>query len=134
MESRYGIPDLTLLEILTMKIDHFRDIFRKSPIKRLKLRGLLRNACVVAGNLDSNSEWLQSISSELRSPLRNALLALVSHEEAMVRPHAIWALFRLYGREIGQDIEPLLDREQNELARDEFDWWERRLGETSESA
>ena len=134
LESRYGIPDLTLLDILTMKIDHFRVIFRKSPIKRLKLRGLLRNACVVAGNLDSNSEWLQSISSELRSPLRNALLALVSHEEAMVRPHAVWALFRLYGREIGQDIEPLLDREQNELARDEFDWWEPRLGETSESA
>ena len=38
-------------DILGMDDDAFRDAFRRSPMKRAKLRGLQRNAAVVVGNL-----------------------------------------------------------------------------------
>ena len=132
LESRYGITDLTLLDVLTMKIDSFREIFRKSPIKRLKLRGLLRNGCVVAGNLNSDSEWRQNLSPDWRTPVRDALLDLVAHEEAVVPPHAIWALYRLFGSSIREDVKPLIEESGNQLAIDEFSWWERQSREEPE--
>ena len=47
-----GKDALTLArEILTMDEDAFRAAFRKSPMKRAKLRGLKRNAAVVLGNI-----------------------------------------------------------------------------------
>ena len=134
LESRYGIPSLTLLDVLTMRIDRFREVFKKSPIKRLKLRGLLRNGCVVAGNLDSDSEWRGSLSPEWRPQVRKALFKLVTHEEELVRPHAIWALFRLYGHDVANDIKPLLGGDRNELAIEEFDWWEQQYENLSGSA
>ncbi|HVU35696.1 MAG TPA: epoxyqueuosine reductase, partial [Opitutaceae bacterium] len=54
-------------------------------IKRLKLSGLLRNACVVAGN-----------SGDARFLLQLVTLAS-SHPLAMVRAHAVWAVYRLGG-------------------------------------
>lgn len=134
LESRYGIADLTLLEILTMGIDRFREVFRKSPIKRLKLRGLLRNACVVAGNLNFGSEWLRSCPSDWQNPVREALLDLVEHEESIVRPHAIWALYRLFGSAITKDLSPMMKSGQDELALEEFYWWEREFKGLSEMA
>ena len=37
-------------ELLRLSETEFREIFRSSPVKRAKWRGLLRNACVAAGN------------------------------------------------------------------------------------
>lgn len=134
LESRYSIADLTLLDILTMSIDRFRDVFRKSPIKRLKLRGLLRNACVVAGNLDSDSEWRQNLASDWRIPAREALLELAWHEETIVRPHAIWALYRLFGSAIEKDLSPMMKEGQDDLALEEFNWWNRAIDSSSGTA
>jgi epoxyqueuosine reductase len=61
-------------------------VFKGTAIKRIKLAGLLRNACVVAGN---------SRDASLAEPLR----ALLGHASAIVRGHAVWALRRLGDRE-----------------------------------
>jgi epoxyqueuosine reductase QueG len=38
-------------DLLTMSDEEFRIAFRRSPMKRAKLRGLKRNAAVVLGNV-----------------------------------------------------------------------------------
>jgi epoxyqueuosine reductase len=50
LQVRGGIAALTLCEILELTPGRFAEVFRGTSIKRLKLAGLLRNACVVAGN------------------------------------------------------------------------------------
>jgi epoxyqueuosine reductase len=73
---------LSLREILELTPERFAAVFRKTAIKRLKLAGLLRNACVVAGNLEARD-------------CLDALLALATHREPVVRAHAVWAVHRL---------------------------------------
>ena len=52
-----GKNALTLArEILAMDDETFRNAFRGSPMKRAKLRGLKRNAAVVSGNADGDSQ------------------------------------------------------------------------------
>jgi epoxyqueuosine reductase len=73
-------PDLGALAALDEEA--FRQLFRASPVKRSKRRGLLRNVAVAMGN-----------SGEARH--RPALTALAGDEDAVVREHALWALARL---------------------------------------
>jgi epoxyqueuosine reductase len=75
-----------LVELLTLTPARFAEVFRRTAVKRLKLTGLLRNACVVAGNIGDRS-------------LLPALVALAGHESAMVRAHAVWAVRRIAGGE-----------------------------------
>ena len=82
LDVRGGIATLTLREILTLTPARFAEIFRGTAIKRLKLSGLLRNACVVAGNTGA-------------AECRDAVLALAVHPLPMVRAHAVWAAYRL---------------------------------------
>ena len=52
-----GQDALTLArEILAMDDEDFRNGFKGSPMKRAKLRGLKRNAAVVLGNADGDSQ------------------------------------------------------------------------------
>lgn len=85
LSSRHDLAELSLAEILALTPGRFAEIFRRTPIKRLKLVGLLRNACVVAGNVGDAS-------------LLPQLVQLASaHESALVRAHAVWAVQRLGG-------------------------------------
>jgi epoxyqueuosine reductase len=85
LSSRGDIADLSLREILRLTAEQFAEVFRRTPIKRLKLVGLLRNACVVAGNSGDAS-------------LMPELLALAAgHSSPIVRAHAVWAVRRLGG-------------------------------------
>jgi epoxyqueuosine reductase len=69
-----------LIESLaSLSEDNFRRIFRKSPIKRVKYRGWLRNLCVVMGN-----------SGERKFLPR--LQYFREHADPMVREHAEWAI------------------------------------------
>lgn len=79
---RGEIAALSLRELLTLTPEAFAETFRRTPIKRLKLRGLLRNACIVAGNAGDAS-------------LVPELMVLAAHPLALVRAHAVWALHRL---------------------------------------
>ena len=84
LAARYDIAALSLREILELTPERFTGIFRGTPIKRLKFAGLLRNACVVAGN--SNDMELLPV-----------LTRLVEHPSPLVRAHAVWAVRRLAG-------------------------------------
>lgn len=83
--ARQDLAALTLRELLELTPARFAEIFQRTPIKRLKLRGLLRNACVAAGN-SGDADLL---------PLLGRLAA---HELPLVRAHAVWAVFRLGGK------------------------------------
>ena len=125
LSHRYAIANLELLEILEMDIERFREVFRKTPIKRLKLRGLLRNACIVAGNLEGNDSWKRdSLHSTWGRSVLDALARLASYEEPMVRPHAIWALYRLIGGEARELLTDARNCETDADALAEYRWWE----------
>jgi epoxyqueuosine reductase len=84
LAARYGIADLTLAELLALTPERFAAVFKGTPIKRLKYAGLMRNACVVAGN-----------SGDVA--LLPQLVQLAAHELALIRAHAVWAVRRLGG-------------------------------------
>jgi epoxyqueuosine reductase len=85
LASRHDLAALNLPEILALTPARFATVFRRTGVKRLRLAGLLRNACVVAGNTGD-------------SGLLPPLVALASHESALVRTHAVWAVGRLAER------------------------------------
>ncbi|WP_404422428.1 tRNA epoxyqueuosine(34) reductase QueG [Nibricoccus sp. IMCC34717] len=82
LKSRDGFLQLGLRELLTLDGPRFAEVFRRSPIKRIKLAGLLRNAAVVAANLRARDCVPE-------------LVNLASHESALVRAHAVWAVREL---------------------------------------
>jgi len=65
-----------------MKVEEFQRTFRGSPVKRAKLKGLLRNAAIALGN------------SRERKHLPR-LRELAQHEDPAVAEHARWAIARL---------------------------------------
>jgi len=74
-----------LQELLRLTPKGFRERFRGSPVLRVKRRGLLRNVCVVLGNIGTEEDL---------PALRTAL----GDEEELVREHAAWAVARIEGR------------------------------------
>ncbi len=80
-------PDL--LRIATLSEQQFREIFRGSPIKRTKWRGLVRNACIALGNaaVPRNSGYYQEILATLER--------LCAAEDPAVSESARWALSRI---------------------------------------
>ncbi len=83
-----GVPELAprpfnrapeLRELASLTLDDFRREFRRSPVKRAKWRGLMRNVAVAMGN--SRDEELVP-----------ALGRLLDAEDPMVRRHAAWGL------------------------------------------
>lgn len=90
-----NLPDLASL----LRLDEamFQTRFRKSPIKRTKRGGLLRNVCVAMGNSGS----LKFVPS---------LLEALCDMEPLIRGHAAWALARLADRSNREHIELALMR------------------------
>lgn len=72
-------PDLPLSELLALDEAGYRDRFHGTPVMRAKRRGLVRNACVAAGNSGDTS-------------LVSALIGRLADAEPLVRGHAAWAL------------------------------------------
>jgi len=89
LAARFGIKALTPGELMELTPSRFADVFRGTPVKRLKLPGLLRNACVVAGNAAEGAGG----AHEMVAPL----LRLVGHPAPVVRAHAVWAVHRIAG-------------------------------------
>jgi epoxyqueuosine reductase len=73
-------PPLEALASVTE--EDFRKLFARSPIKRVKYQGWLRNLCVAIGNSRDRRflAWLEDAAR---------------HPDAIVREHAIWALKQL---------------------------------------
>ena len=72
-------------ELLPMTQEEFSAVFKNSPMKRAKLRGLRRNAAVVLGNVGTAEDV-------------NLLTRALDDGEPLVREHAMWALARLRHR------------------------------------
>ena len=84
LTARYDLAGLSLRELLELTPERFAEVFRKTAIKRVKLAGLLRNACIVAGNTGA-------------SDCLDVLVKLAGGESALVRAHAVWAVYRIVG-------------------------------------
>ena len=84
---RLVAPELEWLLALTET--EFREVFRGSPIKRTKWRGLIRNACIAVGNsrLRPGEPRYAEISARLS--------ALAASGDAILAEHAQWALQRI---------------------------------------
>jgi epoxyqueuosine reductase len=92
-------PDLEWLISLTK--EEFREVFRGSPVKRTKWRGLVRNACVALGNSGLRA------GDPRYEEIRARLAQLAAAGDAMVAEHAQWALNRLdTSAKIPQDLAP----------------------------
>lgn len=96
-----------LIPLLALTEEEFRTQFKRSPIKRTKRRGLLRNVCVALGN----------------SADQNAVPALINalyDEEMLIRGHAAWALGQLGGTEASRALEEAMRKEEDEEVRSEI--------------
>jgi epoxyqueuosine reductase len=80
-------PDLEWL--LSLSEAEFREVFRGSPVKRTKRRGLVRNACVAIGNsgLRAGEPSYGEICARLSE--------LAACEDAILSDHAQWALGKI---------------------------------------
>ena len=82
LAARYGLADMPLREVLELNPERFAAVFKGTAIKRVKLAGLLRNACIVAANTGAR-ECL------------DALVGLAGHASPVVRAHAVWSVRKL---------------------------------------
>ena len=78
-----------LERLLALDGENFRDFFRRSPIKRAKWRGLVRNACIAAGNSGMGP------GSAGYARILDCLNRLAACGDSIVAESAQWALSRI---------------------------------------
>lgn len=81
-------PEVTAMKLrdyLSLDEEKFRRLFRNSPIKRTKRRGLLRNVCVALGNVGTKDDL-------------PALEQAAAGAEPLIAEHAQWAIRRITER------------------------------------
>jgi epoxyqueuosine reductase len=82
---RPEVAAMKLRDYLSLDEDKFRRLFRDSPIKRAKRRGLLRNVCVALGNVGTAEDLPALDKAKVDS-------------EPLVAEHAQWAIDRINQR------------------------------------
>src|SRR5262249_40070822 len=83
--ARRSTTGMSLREHLALTDAEFRALFKKSPIKRIKRRGFLRNVCVALGNVGDPSDL-------------PALERAAGDPEPLIAEHAAWAIQRIRDR------------------------------------
>jgi epoxyqueuosine reductase len=78
-----------LESLASMTGSEFSEVFRGSPVKRTKWRGLVRNACVALGNANV------ARGSEGHGEIIATLERLTASGDSIIGEHARWALERL---------------------------------------
>jgi epoxyqueuosine reductase len=76
---------MPLRDYLALDDAQFRALFRRSPIKRIKRRGFLRNVCVALGNVGTRAD-LPALGRAATDP------------EPLIAEHATWASNRILAR------------------------------------
>lgn len=76
---------MPLRDYLALDDTQFRGLFRRSPIKRVKRRGFLRNVCVALGNVGTRADL-------------PALRRAASDPEPLIAEHSTWAIGRILER------------------------------------
>jgi epoxyqueuosine reductase len=82
---RPKVAGMKLRDYLSLDREKFRQLFRNSPIKRTKRRGLLRNVCVALGNVGTADDL-------------PALEKAAADAEPLIAEHAQWAIGRIRER------------------------------------
>ena len=82
---RREVAAMKLRDYLSLDEEKFRRLFRDSPIKRAKRRGLLRNVCVALGNVGTTEDLPALDKAKVDS-------------EPLVAEHAQWAIDRINQR------------------------------------
>ena len=75
--------------LISFSEEEFREVFRGSPVKRTKWRGLVRNACVAIGNSRIGP------GEPRYDEIRTQLSRLAASDDAIIAEHAQWALSRI---------------------------------------
>jgi epoxyqueuosine reductase len=83
--ARKSTTAFSLRDYLAMNETEFRNLFRNSPIKRIKRRGFLRNVCVALGNVGTEEDL-------------PALEAAAADHEPLIAEHAAWAIEQILVR------------------------------------
>lgn len=84
-QARPGTTGWALRDYLALTDEDFRELFRGSPIKRTKRRGLLRNVCVALGNVGDTTDL-------------PALRRAAQDAEPLIVEHAFWAIEQIERR------------------------------------
>jgi len=74
-----------------MDEEEFRQVFRRSAVKRAKWRGLVRNACTALGNCSAQ------LAPKTRERICQLLAHLARSSDPLIAEHAGWGLSRLKG-------------------------------------
>jgi epoxyqueuosine reductase len=83
--ARESTTGMALREYLRLSDAEFRQLFKNSPIKRIKRRGFLRNVCVALGNAGDLSDL-------------SALEHAAADPEPLIAEHAGWAIEQIEAR------------------------------------
>ena len=105
-QEREGVKGL--IELMQLDDEGFLSRFRKSPVKRIKRRGLLRNVAVALGN----SGQMEAVP---------VLIQALSDLEPLIRSHAVWALGELLGKEALERVESCLLEETDAAVLNEVE-------------
>ena len=97
-----------LIALMRLDEEGFRTRFRKSPVKRIKRRGLLRNVAVALGN-SGRPEVVPVLTEALSDP------------EPLIRSHTVWALGELLGPEAVGVVESRLQGEADPMVLSEIE-------------
>ena len=85
-QARESLFQHTLRDFLSLTDEQFRELFRKSPIKRIKRPAFLRNVCVALGNTGTADDL--------------PALEIAAHDEhPLIAEHARWAISQISGRQ-----------------------------------
>src|SRR6058998_2938734 len=86
--ARPVVAQMRLRDFLALDDEQFREMFRGSPIKRIKRRGFLRNVCVALGNVGTRDD-LPALANATRD------------HEPLIAEHATWAIEAIEARLAG---------------------------------
>jgi epoxyqueuosine reductase len=107
--TRAVLDELSLAGLISLGVEAYQETFRRSPMKRAKRRGLLRNAAVAIGNsLDPG--YLSLLDERLGL-----------EGEPLVRGHIAWAVGRIGGEEAIRILTGAQIREGEPYVREEIE-------------
>ena len=89
-QARQSVFNMPLRDFLQLTDEEFRNLFAKSPIKRIKRPAFLRNVCVVLGNIGTPEDL-------------PALEAAMQDEHPLIAEHANWAWDEITSRRETQE-------------------------------
>lgn len=114
LQPRSGGGTLDLLRLFELDDDHFRQLFRPTPLWRPRRRGILRNAALVLGNRRSQ----RSVPALVRG---------LGDTEEIVRGASAWALGQISSATAQAALQQQLEQESDPAVREEI---RRALGTT----